>query len=194
MKEYVFDNIDVNNALKSFAWFNSQFNEIWWHYPSQGAQECDRVVRYNVIDRTWVPDTMQRNAGEYPSVLGAFPYLVNEDAAVYQHENGTDADGAVLPFSLTTPFFSTESKQTALLGGVYQDNSINTGNINLTVNTKRYPNQTANSSTYPITTANANLIYRKSARYWQYTVSGATLGQFWRSGNWMELIKGSGKR
>ena len=77
---------------------------------------------------------------------------------------------------------------------MYQDNTISTGNISLTVNTKRYPNQTADSSTYPITTANANLIYRKSARYWQYTVSGDTLGQSWRSGSWMELIKGSGKR
>jgi hypothetical protein len=194
MKEYVFDNINQNNALKSFAWYNSQFNEIWWHYPSLGAQECDRVVRLNVIDRTWVPDTMNRNAGEYPSVLGAFPYLADNSGNILQHENGTDDNGIPLAFSLTTPFFSTESKQTAILGGVYQDNDISTGNINLTINTKRYPNQTADSSTYPITTGNANLIYRKSARYWQYTVSGATLGQSWRSGSWMELIKGSGNR
>jgi hypothetical protein len=194
MKEYVFDNIDQNNALKSFAWYNSQFNEIWWHYPSLGAQECDRVVRFNVIDRTWTPDTMNRNAGEYPSVLGSFPYLADNSGNILQHENGTDDNGSPLAFSLTTPFFSTESKQTAILGGVYQDNDISTGNINLTINTKRYPNQTADSSTYPITTGNANLIYRKSARYWQYTVSGATLGQSWRSGSWMELIKGSGNR
>jgi hypothetical protein len=194
MKEYVYDNIDQNNALKSFAWYNSQFNEIWWHYPSLGAQECDRVVRLNVIDRTWTPDTMNRNAGEYPSVLGAFPYLADNSGNILQHENGTDDNGSPLAFSLTTPFFSTESKQTAILGGVYQDNDISTGNINLTINTKRYPNQTADSSTYPITTGNANLIYRKSARYWQYTISGATLGQSWRSGSWMELIKGSGNR
>jgi hypothetical protein len=194
MKEYVFNDINSSNALKSFAWYNSAYNEIWFHYPSGNANECDRIARYNILDRTWVPDTMERTAGEYPSVLGRYPYLADESSVVYQHENGTDDDGAVLPFSLTTRFFSTESKQTALLGGVYQDNTINTGNINLTVNTKRYPNQTPDSSTYPITTANANLIYRKSARYWQYTVSGATLGQSWRGGSWMELIKGSGKR
>jgi hypothetical protein len=194
MKEYVFNNIDTNNALKSFAWYNSAYNEVWWHYPSLGSEECDRVAHYNVIDRTWTPDTMERTAGEYPSVLGSFPYLADESGDVYQHENGDDADGVSLPFSLSTPFFSTESKQTAILGGIYQDNTISTGDINLTINTKRYPNQTADSSTYPITTSNANLIYRKSARYWQYVLSGNALGQSWRGGSWMEMLKGGGKR
>lgn len=194
LKEYVFNNIDDANALKAFAWYNSAFNEIWWHYPSLGSQECDRVARYNILDRTWTMDTMARTAAEYPNALGDNPYLANQSGLIYRHEKGTDNNGASMPFTLTTRFFSTDAKDTALLGGVYQDNTITTGNINLTINTKRYPNQTADSSTYPITTTNANLIFRKSARYWQYTVSGDTIGQFWRGGDWMELIKGSGKR
>ena len=194
IKEYVFGNIDANNAVKAFAWYNAKHNEIWWHYPSSGSLECDRIARFNVLTRVWAPDTAERTAGEYPNVLGSFPYLAAEDGAIYRHENGYDANGVAMPWTLLGPFFSTNAKETAVLGGVYQDNTISNGDISLTVNTKRYPNQTADSTSYTITTSNANVIFRKSARYWQYGVSGEVLGQFWRGGAWMELIKGSGKR
>lgn len=194
IKDYIFQDIDEANGVKAFAWFNARFNEVWFHYPSNGSLECDRIARFNINDNTWVPDTMARTAAEYPAVLTSIPYLTNQTGIVYRHENGYNDDGAILPWSISTPFFNTGAKDTVTLGGVYNDNIISNGDINLTVNTKRYPNQPAGTSTYPIQDGEYNLMYRKSARYWQYTLSGATLNQFWRGGAWQELVKIGGKR
>jgi hypothetical protein len=194
LKDYVFKNINRANASKSFAWYNREFNEIWFHYPCLNSTECDIIARYNVLDRTWVMDTMNRSAAEYPSVLSSFPYVANTTGTIYLHERGNDDDTVSMPWTLTTPFFFTGTKETAYLGGIYQDNTMTSGTIDVTINTKRYPNQTAGTSTYNVDTGDANLIYRKSARYWQYSVSGDSLGQFWRGGSWQELVKGGSKR
>lgn len=194
LKDYVFKNLNSANAGKSFAWYNREYNEIWFHYPSASAIECDSVARYNVLERTWVMDTANRSAAEYPSVLSTFPYMANTGGTVYQHERGNDADGVALPWSITTPFFFTGTKDTVYLGGVYQDNELTSGTMDITINTKRYPNQIEGSSTYTIDTGDANLIYRKSARYWQYVVGGTGLDQFWRGGAWQELVKKGSKR
>jgi hypothetical protein len=194
LKDYVFDNIDATNSYKSFAWHNRKFNEIWFHYPTNGQSECNAVARYNLLERTWVMDTMQRNAGEYPSVLGATPYLVDMQASIYLHERGYDADGVAMPWHIITPFFFTGVKDTIYLGGIYPDSTLSNGTMGVTINTKRYPNQDAGTNTYTMQPTHSNLIFRKSARYWQYALTGTALGQFWQGGAWQQLVKGGSKR
>lgn len=218
IKNYVFNNLNAGQVTKIFCWYNSRFNEIWWHYPSSSSNECDRIARFNILDFTWVPDTMNRTAAEYPTPLTQYPYLAAYGASglggafsdgfdvgfdidgydvnatfIYQHELGNDADGVPLPFYVDTPFFSTGSMSAVLLGGVYQDNTTNAA-LNWTINTKLYPNQTPDTVTYTIPLDSQNLIYRRRGRYWQYRVAGSTLGQYWRAGVWQELFMKSGKR
>lgn len=214
---YVFKNINYGNAAKIFAWYNSAFNEVWFHYPSANATECDSVARVNVLDKTWVPDTMNRTAAEYPVVQSTFPYLASPDAgitggsfsdgwsdgfqtevdtglpAILLHENGYDDNNVALSFELDSPYF-TSGSNVVLLGGVYQDNILTTGNLNWTINTKLYPNQTPDTVTYAILADNQNLIYRRRGRYWQYVIGGSTLGQYWRGGAWQELFKAGGTK
>lgn len=214
---YIFKNVNYGNSAKIFCWYNSAFNEIWWHYPSANATECDSVARFNILDHTWVPDTMNRTAAEYPVVQSTFPYLASPDAgitagafsdgwsdgfeteddnglpAILLHENGTDDNEIALPFEMDSPYF-TSGANVVLLGGVYQDNILTTGNLNWTINTKLYPNQTPDTVTYAILADNQNLIYRRRGRYWQYNIAGNTLGQYWRGGAWQELYKSGGTK
>lgn len=218
IKNYVFNSINLGQINKAFCWYNSQFNEIWFHYPSKSATECDRIARYNVLDGTWVMDTLNRTAGEYPTPLTLTPYLSRytrysvgafddgfddgfsdgtnsgTQTLIYQHEKGSDDDGSPLPFLLSTPMFSTGSSNTVLLGGVYQDNTLSNGPLDWTITTKLYPNQVPDSVTYTIPYDSQNLIYRRRGRYWQYDIAGNTLGQRWRAGVWQEKYEKSGTR
>jgi hypothetical protein len=194
LKDYVFGDIDPVNALKAFAWYNSRFNEIWFHYPSIGSQECNRVARVSILDRVWVPDTFERTAAEYPSVKGVYPYLSDQNGTIFRHENGSDANGEAMTFTLTSPYFDTGVKETLYIGGLYPDSTVNQGNISVTVNTKRYPQQAPGSKLFTMTPTDSNIAFRLSARYWQYVLMGSTLGQYWRCGSWKELVKKGSSR
>ena len=49
VQEYVFNDIDLNQAFKSFMGVNSRYSEIWFFYPSikDGTGEISRYVTYN---------------------------------------------------------------------------------------------------------------------------------------------------
>jgi hypothetical protein len=65
--------------------------------------------------------------------------------------------------------------------------NITTGDIAVTINTKRYPrSQTVPTATYTITDTTDKINYRQSARFWQYELTGNTVGQEFVAGQWFE--------
>jgi len=199
VKKFVFDNINISQNSKIFCWFNRRFNEVWWHDLTSGSNEPDRVVRFNVKDFTWVPDTHDRSAGEYPTQLKEFPNLAMVDtgaltSTIFQHEKGTDDDGIALAFSITTPFFDSE-RDTANILSLIPD-SIQTGDITVVVNVKKYPQSASlfGSTTLTITPTTETQSFRENSRFVQYVVSGNVLGQNWRAGNWQVSASKGGRR
>lgn len=193
LKNYIFDDLNIAQKDKIFCWYNQKFNEIWWHYPSNSSNECDRIARFNVLDLTWCPDTMQRSAGEYPTIIGDFPFMVDIDGDLYQHEAGHNDNEEPLPFLLRTKFFNA-GMDTINLQGIIPD-SIQTGDISLTLITKRYPNTPTPSASgpYTITPETIKLSYRKATRYWQYEIAGSEIDQHWSGGEWMEIFNQSSR-
>lgn len=199
LKRFVYKNITTSQTSKIFAWYNRDFNEVWWHYPSETSVEPDLVVRLNVKELTWTLDTFDRSAGEYPTQLRTFPYLgmVNdndETSDIFQHEKGADADGVAMPFSLSTHFFDTglDTANTLAL----EPDSLQVGDITCTVNVKKYAqsSQLYGSRDLTITPTTEVLSYRLNSRYVQYVISGNELGQSWRAGNWQENLSKGGRR
>ena len=187
--KHVFTNMTSSQRTKIHCWHNQQFDEIWWHYPSSGAQEPDRVARLNISDATWVPDEFDRTAAEYPNQIGVYPRLADSEAVLYNHEDGYDADGSAMPWSLTSNRRG-GGKYNALLSEVIPD-SQQTGSITLRVDTQRYPQSTQAMSIkiYDITPETERVQMAVGGRYWQYTLSGSELGQNWISGQWWEATQ-----
>jgi len=199
LKKFVFGNISAAQKSKIFCWFNRRFNEVWWHYPSANATEPDRIVRLNVKDLTWTTDTLERSAGEYPTQLKSLPLLASvadNDATstIYQHEQGTDDNGAALTWSLTTPFFDAGT-DTANVIQVIPD-SLQVGNITCTVNVKKYPQSATNygSQTLTITPTTEVQSFRENSRFIQYVLTGSAVGQSWRAGRWLQVVSKGGRR
>lgn len=189
LKDFVFNDLNLAQKSKVFAWFNEKFNEIWWHYPSEDSDDPDMIVRFNVKDFTWTPDTMERTAGEYPVGRFDFHRTIDLDGNIYRHENGPNDNGEALAFSLTLPYkpYGTFTED---LGGVIPD-SLQVGDISLDVNAKRYPQSTnidtADTKTISPTTERVPL--QMNGRYIQYVISGNEVDQTWRAGDWMQEVQ-----
>lgn len=186
---YVFGNINHAQKSKSFAWYNPLFHEIWFHYPSALSNECDRIARVNLIDFSWVPDTLARVCAEQPVAMLGNPRLIAPDGTVYVHDYGNDADGVPLPFTLTSNL-RCGGKATTLIPGVVPD-SLQTGSISLTVNGYAFPQSASPcfSNVYGVDPDTEKITTQMNARFWQYSWSGNALGQGWQMGQWLEYTQ-----
>lgn len=199
LKKKVFEDINLSQKSKIFAWFNRKFNEVWFHIPSNASNEPDRVVRVNVKDNTWVLDTMNRSAGEYPTPLKEFPYLAEYDSVtttstLYFQEKGNDADGVAMAWNLKTNLIGGEDYEVSINGLI--PDSIQTGDITLQVDSYRYPQSASkyNTKTMTVSPDTEMIDFKTQGRYVQYTFSGEELGQNWRAGLWSAMITQGSKR
>ena len=199
---YVFGNINNAQAWKSFAWFNEQFDEIWFHYPSTNSNEPNMVARYNRVEQHWTPDTFDRLCAEYPNLTTATPHLISSTGKYYAHEQGNDADGSAMAWSLTSNIrggsnimqraYGIMPKETTLLTGFVPD-SVQTGNINVEIIAKLYPQSPTNTydQNYTVTPTTPFVPVESGGRLWQYKLSGNTLGQQFIGGAWHEYVQSS---
>lgn len=193
LQNYVFSNINMGQASKCFAWYNEKFNEVWFHYPSASSNEPDRVARLYIPDMSWTPDTFDRLCAEYPNLTLGYPRLIDSSSVLYGHEQGNDANGAAMPWSLTSNLRTGASpKTTSLLSAIVPD-SVQTGNVSVLVVTKNYPQSATQtySQSYTITPTTDLMPIEIGGRFWQYTLSGNTLGQSFIAGQWSEYVQES---
>lgn len=61
LKQYIFDDINVNQAYQVFAGGNEGFNEVWWFYVSNESLDnsIDKYVIYNYLDNVWYYGSFQ---------------------------------------------------------------------------------------------------------------------------------------
>lgn len=185
---YVFNDINWGQKSKFFAWFNKEFQEVWFHYASADSNECDRIARVNVNDFIWTPDTLERTASEYPNVKLINPRLFNV-GTLYQHELGTDDDGEPMAWTLTSNqrFYG---KNNTNLNAIIPD-SIQQGDITLDVKSKLFPQSplyTYNQS-FTIGEETQRVAILNSGRFYEYTWSGEVLGQSFLMGEWLEEVQ-----
>lgn len=182
---YVYNDLNYSQRFKIFMWYNEKFDELWIHYPSSQSSECDRIARLNRKLMVWMPDEMDRTAGEYPNINLSNPRLANA-STLYTHESGTDDDGAPLAFSVKTKKFIS-GKDTAIVGVVIPDNTMS-GTVSVALNAYNYPSSsTRQTFTEFDVTQDTELVQTPiNGRFWDYTISGEELGQDWLMGQWME--------
>lgn len=191
--KYIFENINRAQLSKNFMWHNKKFNEVQFHYADADNNEPNRIARLNLHDFSWCPDIIDRTAAEYPNISLQYPRLVDSAGILYRHEKGVDADGAALPWSLTTND-KVAGKNNATIVSAVPD-STQTGNINVNITGRRFPqsvNSTMNED-YIVSPTTERVPTKNSARLWRYTFSGEAIGQEWAMGQWFEeLQEGAG--
>lgn len=192
------DNIDRAQVAKVAASAESQFNEVWWHYPdSRDGMENSRYIALGLTEGGgWFRGTMARTATVNAGVL-QYPLKATYGGMVYLHEYETTADGAALPWSLRSgALYIDEGHQAVMVRGITPDFEGQAGDISITFHARQYP-QDSDTDYGPYTLTAATLKYdlRFNARLVSVTLSGGDAdGTFMRLGKPVLDVAPTGQR
>jgi hypothetical protein len=104
LRQYVFDDINLEQAFQFFCGSNEGFSEIWWFYCSSNSTTIDRYVIYNYLENNWYygtaatstnPNALARTAWLDSPIRGT-PMGAGYNGQLLYHENGND-DGTTSP-------------------------------------------------------------------------------------------------
>ena len=180
--DYVFDDLNVNQQSKIWAFSNSEFSEIWWFYPSSGSTEIDRYVAFDMLENHWLIGNLSRTSG-VPRGVFRQPYLVGE-----QTENVTFTVTVVGGNPSNHPYYNAGSSNKYAING-------STATADVTLNLKegsiyRFDQSHSSNSNHPLkfsTTANGT-----HASGSEYTTGITVVGTPGQSGAYTEITVAAG--
>ena len=111
VQDFIFSDIDLGQAFKCFMGINSEFDEMWFFYPSleDGTSEISRYAIFNYVDGSWSIGKLKRYAWQASGVedkpIATFFSDDIQSGRLYEHENGFDDDNS----SMTNVFLQSSS-------------------------------------------------------------------------------------
>jgi hypothetical protein len=174
--DYIFQNINYNQASKVYAVHNSKYGEIIWFYPSSASNENDSYVVYNYREGHWAIGSLARTAGTDRGVF-VNPLMISSDGYVYEHEVGYAYDSAV-PFAESGPYEIGSGDNIMSVRRVIPDEQT-LGEVVVSFKTRMYP--MATETTYGPYAAAQPTDVRFAARQVKVRYTGNVL-EDWRVG------------
>jgi len=89
LRQYIFNDINQDQAYQVFAGANEAYNEVWWFYCSTGSTTIDKYVIYNYLDRVWYYGNMARTAWIQSGTIN-YPVAADYNNRLLYHEFGCD--------------------------------------------------------------------------------------------------------
>ena len=99
LRQYIYGDINLDQADQFFCGTNEGFNEVWWFYCSADSTVIDRYVTYNYMEDIWYYGTMGRTAW-VDSGLNDFPMAATYENNLVFHENGVDDNTSGTPVAI----------------------------------------------------------------------------------------------
>lgn len=183
---YVFNSFNRAQSDKVYAWYNSVFGEVWWHYPSANATECDRLVIYNPEEDHWSKGTLDRTAGQDRGAPDRYPYALRSNGLFYFHESGTDDDTSAMSAYLESyDVMIGEGKNSVHMSKIIPDFVTVIGTLNVYLKTKKRPETAAYTTKgpYAFTPGLASRGCRARGRQVAIRMESTALGDHWRIGD-----------
>jgi hypothetical protein len=198
VQEYVFENLNGGQTEKIFGWFNSEFSEVWWHYPDiRDGDENSRAVAcaFTEGNAPWSIHEIERTTGVGSGVFD-YPILMSADGFVFNHEQGKNGNGDLIPWYITSSDFDvSEGDNIMHLRQFIPDFRDQEGTIKVDIASKLYPNASdLTSVTYNFTSATTKNDFRISGRQCRVTFTGLTAGAWARMGAMRFDVIPSGSR
>jgi hypothetical protein len=110
VRQFVFSNINKDQAYQVTCGSNEGYNEVWWFYCSQNSTVVDTYVIYNYLDNVWYYGDMERSAwldtGIRQNPMAAYQSgtdaVGNPISLILYHEVGTDDQSGLTPAPITS--------------------------------------------------------------------------------------------
>jgi hypothetical protein len=180
---------ELNRSKVSHGWCvaNQKFNEVWWFYPANGADECNKYVAYDYRENHWLIGDLTRSTGVDSGPFQE-PWWVANSAA-YRHETGFGHENASV-FLESGPIDFADGDTVARVTEVIPEEDTQ-GEVSLKFKTKFYPNDTETTHG-PYNPANPMSV-RFTGRQVKLRIDGGE-GNNWRFGDLRMRASGGGRR
>jgi hypothetical protein len=180
---------ELNRSKVSHGWCvaNQKFNEVWWFYPANGADECNKYVAYDYRENHWLIGDLTRSTGVDSGPFQE-PWWVANSAA-YRHETGYGHESAAV-FLESGPIDFADGDTVARITEVIPEEDTQ-GEVSLKFKTKFYPNDTETTHG-PYNPANP-ISVRFTGRQMKLRIDGGE-GNNWRFGDLRIRAYGGGRR
>jgi hypothetical protein len=187
LRQYIFADINKDQAYQVTVGGNEGYNEIWWFYCSTNSTIIDKYVIYNYLDRVWYYGTLDRTAwldsGIRPNPMGTYINGVdgvgNPTGTVVYHEVGTDdaAGNTTLPITAyvqSSDFDIGDGHNFGYVWRMLPDVNFNGSNVDqpsvvMTLKPRYNSGSAYGDADTPVTTSSQNY-----AQYPQYTIQEFT--------------------
>lgn len=160
--------------------------------------EVNRYVAFNYEEGSWVTGKMARTAWADRSPLLQKPYAANTDGFLYQHETGTDDNGAAMPAFIESYDMEIPNAGEELMhvDQLIPDFLTLEGSINTYLTGKKYPGVLTRQEKgpYVVIPGTRKLSTRMRARQISIKVESTGTGDKWRMGHWRGRAGPHGKR
>lgn len=89
LRQYIFSDINKDQAYQVFAGTNESYSEVWWFYCSRESDVVDKYVVFNYLEKVWYYGTLKRSAW-LDSPVRQYPIAASYHNCLIEHEFGTD--------------------------------------------------------------------------------------------------------
>ena len=94
--QYIFNDINKDQAFQIFAGGNEGYSEVWWFYCSVNSNVVDKYVIYNYLDRVWYYGSMGRTAW-LDSGIRPYPMAADYNSRILFQESAVDDVSGITP-------------------------------------------------------------------------------------------------
>lgn len=116
LRQYIFGDINKDQAFQVTCGSNEGYNEVWWFYCSTNTTVIDKYVIYNYLDRVWYYGAMTREAwlesGIRQNPMASFntgrDAVGNPVGRILYHEIGADDVSGLTPAPIESYVQSSE--------------------------------------------------------------------------------------
>jgi hypothetical protein len=103
IRQYIFQDVNLDQNYQIFAASNEGYNEVWWFYVSndtEGSTVIDKYVIFNYLDQVWYYGSMSRTAW-LDSSLQPHPVAADYNSRLLFHESGVNDNSTTATLPIT---------------------------------------------------------------------------------------------
>ena len=218
LRQYVFDDINLDQGFQVFGGTNEGYNEVWWYYCSANSTTVDKYIIYNHLERTWAYGSLARTAW-LDSPLRSSPMATGYAGTLVYHEQGND-DGTTNPpspiyaYVRSSDFDIGDGHNFGMVWRIIPDvtfdgSTVNAPAVNFTVLPRQNPGTNYGSTDNPTVTSAQNYSSQRTYNVQQFTeyayvrirgrqmafqISSSNLGVSWQLGSPRLDVRPDGRR
>lgn len=107
LRQYIFNDINLQQSDQIFSGTNEGFNEVWWFYCSANSVVVDKYVVYNYLEDIWYYGSMSRTAWLDSGILD-YPIAATYSKNIVNHEYGLDDNVTGTPAAIESYITTSE--------------------------------------------------------------------------------------